>query len=103
MLLETNEIQQLLDGYTTFYNHYFGSNSTLYQTLLQGQQPTIMVIACSDSRVDPALIFQCLPGELFVVRNVANLVPPCERSDSYHGTTAALEFAVSILQVKHII
>lgn len=62
-----------------------------------------MVVACCDSRVDPALILQCDPGDLFVVRNVANIVPPFEKDSGYHGTSAALEFGVRFLKVKHII
>lgn len=70
---------------------------------LRGQKPEIMVIACCDSRVDPSLILQCDPGDLFVVRNVANIVPPYECDDKHHGTSAALEFGVCYLNVKHLI
>lgn len=69
----------------------------------KGQNPEIMVIACCDSRVDPALILQCEPGELFIVRNVANIVPPYEKDEAYHGTSAALEFGIRFLQVKHLV
>ncbi|MBM3525519.1 MAG: carbonic anhydrase, partial [Alphaproteobacteria bacterium] len=69
----------------------------------EGQTPSIMVIACCDSRVDPATIFSAGPGELFVVRNVANLVPPWEPHGDYHGTSAALEFAVTSLGVRDIV
>jgi len=68
-----------------------------------GQQPKIMVVACCDSRVDPALILQCDPGDLFVVRNVANIVPPYEKDEAHHGTSAALEFGICFLKVKHLI
>jgi carbonic anhydrase len=68
-----------------------------------GQRPQTMVVACCDSRVDPALIFQCDPGDLFVVRNVANIVPPYEKDDRHHGTSAALEFAVKSLKINHLI
>jgi carbonic anhydrase len=68
-----------------------------------GQHPEVAVIACSDSRVDPAILFQADPGDLFVVRNVANLVPPMEVEGTYHGTSAALEFAILGLGVKHLI
>jgi carbonic anhydrase len=68
-----------------------------------GQQPEIMVVACCDSRVDPALILQCDPGDLFVVRNVANIVPPYEHDTGHHGTSAALEFGICYLKVKHLI
>lgn len=99
------EMHHLIQGYQDFYNKYFKSgDTTLYQDLVkQGQAPKTMVIACSDSRVDPALVLNCSPGELFVVRNVANLVPPCENDAKHHGTSAALEFAVCFLKVEHII
>ena len=61
------------------------------------------MVGCCDSRVDPALIFDCAPGDLFVIRNVANLVPPAENQGQYHGTSAALEFGVCNLAVRHII
>ncbi len=73
------------------------------QLAVGGQNPTTLVIACSDSRVDPQLIFGAGPGELFVVRNVANLVPPYAPDSAYHGTSSALEFAVRGLQVSHIV
>src|SRR5476651_63061 len=68
-----------------------------------GQKPEVMVVACCDSRVDPALILQCDPGDLFVVRNVANIIPPYEKDEAHHGTSAALEFGVSFLKVEHLI
>jgi carbonic anhydrase len=75
-----------------------------WSSLAEGQSPQVMVIACSDSRVDPAQIFDARPGEMFVVRNVANLVPPCEsRAGGRHGVSAALEFAVTQLEVGEII
>jgi carbonic anhydrase len=69
----------------------------------RGQQPAAMVVACVDSRVDPAMIFDCGPGELLIVRNVANLVPPYAPDSAYHGTSAALEFGVRVLQVPNLI
>lgn len=97
--------QTLLDGYKRFYKKHFLQDSTLYHELAtQGQSPKTLVIACSDSRVDPAIITDADPGDIFVVRNVANLVPPFQKAgDSLHGTSAALEFAVRHLQVQHII
>src|SRR5271168_4923819 len=68
-----------------------------------GQQPQVMMVACCDSRVDPALILQCDPGDLFVARNVANIIPRYEKRDSYHGTSAALEFGIRFLKIKHLI
>ena len=97
-------IEKLIAGFQRFRSRHFVEAPVLYERLAQeGQSPKVMVIACCDSRVDPAIITDCDPGDLFVVRNVANLVPPCERDGSYHGTSAALEFAVTSLQVEHII
>ncbi|HSW73961.1 MAG TPA: carbonic anhydrase, partial [Candidatus Limnocylindria bacterium] len=77
------EIKKLIDGNKEFRKKYFTKDNTLFSELVaQGQKPKTLVIACADSRVDPAMIFNCQPGELFVIRNVANLVPPCEGSDT---------------------
>lgn len=100
------DMNRFLKGYQKFRAHYFSKDrkSPLYKKLLrEGQSPKIMVIACSDSRVDPSIILGALPGELFVVRNVANLVPPFDNNPKHHGTSAALEFAVQVLGVSHII
>jgi len=98
------EIKKLIDGNKIFRAKYFDSHSTLYNELVvHGQKPSTMIVSCSDSRVDPALVFNCEPGDLFVIRNVANLVPPCEGTDSYHGTSAALEFGTRFLEVEHIV
>lgn len=95
---------KLIKGYKKFQQHYFESNNLLFENLVEdGQKPKFLVIACCDSRVDPAIITGCAPGELFVVRNVANLVPPFDNDRKHHGTSAALEFAVCGLGVKHII
>ncbi len=93
----------LLDGYRQFKNAHLAEQAALYRRLAQGQTPQVMMIACADSRVDPATIFSAGPGELFVVRNVANLVPPYEQNGGYHGTSAAIEFAVEHLKVKDIV
>ena len=92
-------------GYLSFLNNRFQCERSRYEALGKlGQEPEIMVIGCCDSRVSPEAIFDMGPGELFVVRNVANLVPPYEPStDSYHGVSAAIEFAVNGLNVKHIV
>ena len=83
---------------------HFAPNQDQYETLAaDGQAPDVMVISCCDSRVDPETIFSAMPGELFVVRNVANLVPPFETTGKYHGVSAALEFAALTLRVKHIV
>lgn len=90
-------------GYRRFRQERFVAEAERYKSLARGQQPATMIIACADSRVDPASIFSAAPGELFVVRNVAALVPPFEDSGTYHGTSAALEFAVNELKVANIV
>ncbi len=96
--------QTLIEGFSRFRDTHFSTNDALFRKLVeQGQAPRILVVACCDSRVDPALILDCAPGDLFVVRNVANLVPPAENQGHYHGTSAALEFGVRNLNVDHII
>ena len=100
------EIDKLLQGFQRFRGRYFEQEGgrELYNQLARcGQAPATMVIACSDSRVDPGIITDAEPGDLFVVRNVANLVPPRESGGRFHGTSAALEFAVCNLQVSNII
>lgn len=93
-----------LKGYREFRNKYaLGDKSIMDYLATEGQSPDIMVVSCCDSRVDPALILNCDPGDLFVVRNVANIVPPYEKDNFHHGTSAALEFGVCMLKVKHLI
>ena len=96
---------RLVEGYQTFLNGRFPSEQSRYEKLAEtGQKPEVMVNGCCDSRVSPETIFDAGPGELFVVRNVANLVPPCEDDHTtHHGTSAAIEFAVQSLRVKHIV
>jgi len=93
----------LLTGYRRFRGGPFKAEEARYRELAGGQAPSTMIIACADSRVDPATIFSAAPGELFVVRNVAALVPPCETSSGYHGTSAALEFAMTSLAIEDIV
>jgi len=95
----------LVAGFHRFREQHFADDDALYRQLVQdGQTPKILVVACCDARVDPALVLDCAPGDLFVIRNVANLVPPAESRDSgRHGTSAALEYGVRILGVEHII
>lgn len=93
----------LLDGYRRFKDSHLAEQAALYRRLAQGQKPNVMMIACADSRVDPAQIFDVDPGEMFVVRNVAALVPPFEPVAGHHGVSAALEFAVQVLKVKELI
>ena len=96
--------QRLIDGYGAFTSGRLQSEQDRYRELAEhGQTPEIMVIGCCDSRVSPEVIFDARPGELFVVRNVANLVPPYEQDGKYHGVSAALEFGVGVLKVKHIV
>jgi carbonic anhydrase len=95
---------QLIAGFRRFREQTFAEDDTRFQDLVQfGQTPSTLVVGCCDSRVDPALILDCAPGDLFVIRNVANLVPPAENQGHYHGTSAALEFGVRNLAVQHII
>lgn len=97
-------MQTLIDGYRRFREVAWPERRALFERLAaQGQRPHTMAIACSDSRVDPAMIFDAGPGELFVVRNVANLVPPYQPDGAYHGTSAALEFGVCLLGVSDLI
>jgi len=98
------EIQKLLEGYRRFYQSYFVEDDRLYkQSLAKGQSPRTLIIACSDSRVDPSIVFDADPGDIFVIRNVANLVPPYQPDSAYHGTSAALEFAVKQLGVSNVV
>ena len=90
----------LIEGYERFRS---SEGPGKIRTLAGGQAPQVMVIACSDSRVHPETIFDAGPGEIFMVRNVANIVPPRQTGSGYHGTSAALEFAVNSLKIKHII
>jgi carbonic anhydrase len=93
----------LLDGYRRFRANRFETARERWQQLAEGQAPRAVVIACSDSRADPATIFDTDPGEIFVVRNVANLVPPFETGGGRHGVSAALEFAVTQLNIPEIL
>jgi carbonic anhydrase len=95
---------RLLEGYNTFREGRLPRERARFEEMAEnGQKPEIMVIACCDSRVSPEVIFDARPGELFVVRNVANLVPPYTPDGELHGTSAALEFAVQALKVRHIV
>ena len=98
-----SDFSDLVSGYHRFRSAGYATQRDRWEELAQGQSPKIMVIACSDSRVDPAQVFDTSPGEIFVVRNVANLVPPFEADGSRHGVSAALEFAVTQLQVSEVV
>lgn len=100
---DSPELARLIAGYRRFRETAWHPRRERWQALRESQQPDVMIIACSDSRVDPAQIFDVDPGEIFVVRNVAALVPPFETTPGHHGVSAALEFAVQFLQVKEIV
>lgn len=96
-------LEKLIKGFRSFRSSYFEENNH-YDTLVrEGQSPQALVIACSDSRNDPALLTRSEPGDIFVVRNVAAIVPPYQPDQNYHGTSAAIEFAVKGLKVKNIV
>ena len=98
------DVTELVDGYRQFIETRYGEQREIYRTLAEkGQSPNTMVISCCDSRVDPTAIFNAGPGQLFVVRNVANLVPPFDPKADHQGTGAALEFAVGGLNVSNIL
>ena len=96
-------LSQLIDGYRRFRQQDWARERERWAELAEGQSPKVMVLACSDSRVDPAQIFDVRPGEIFVVRNVAALAPPYETSRGFHGVSAALEFAVTQLGVGELL
>ena len=95
---------RLIEGYREFRAGDFPVQKALYEELgTKGQKPKVMLIACSDSRADPSDIFNAYPGEMFVLRNVANIVPPVDPTEGYHGTSAAIEFAVNVLKVEALV
>jgi carbonic anhydrase len=96
-------ITPLIDGYRRFKATGWDDQRERWETLAKGQSPKIMIIACSDSRVDPATIFDVVPGQTFVVRNVAALVPPYETGGGFHGVSSAIEFAVTQLEVTDVL
>jgi len=99
----SSALEHLFEGYRRFRDSGWTPHRERWARLREGQQPEVMIIACSDSRVDPTQIFDTDPGETFVVRNVAALVPPFETTPGHHGVSAALEFAVQVLKVKEIV
>jgi carbonic anhydrase len=97
-------MDRLIEGFQRFRKNYYEQNRVVFDALSRiGQAPRALVIGCCDSRVDPSLIFDTAPGEVLTIRNIANLVPPYAPNADYHGTTAALEFAVRILLVEHVV
>ncbi len=104
LLQEEWPVDDLIAGYLRFREVAWPERKQTFESLAdRGQKPETLVIACSDSRVDPQMIFDAGPGEMFVVRNVANLVPPFSPDTNHHGTSAAIEFAVRVLKVKHVV
>ena len=101
---DTNILNRLLEGIKGFQERFYRQDPEHMKDLTeQGQRPKVLLIACSDSRVDPAILTGAAPGDLFVVRNVANLVPPYQLAGQYDGARAAIEYAVRDLQVNHIV
>lgn len=98
-----DDAQDLFAGYRRFRANRYREARDLFRRLRDGQEPATMIVACADSRADPAMIFDAAPGELFTVRNVAALVPPYEESGGLHGVSAAVEFGVRHLKVKQIV
>ncbi|MBI5439302.1 MAG: carbonic anhydrase [Nitrosomonadales bacterium] len=99
-----SDVKIFLKGFRRFHHHYFDKNPELFERLFaEGQRPRALMISCCDSRCDPGVLTDSEPGDLFVVRNVANLVPPCVSSASYAGTTSAIAFAICNLEVSHVI
>ena len=97
-------VNSLLNGFQNFKKKYFSNERDLFLNLVKhGQEPKTMIISCSDSRVDPAILFDIKPGDLFIVRNLANLVPPYKSDNVFHGVSSALEYAVKNLKVQNII
>jgi carbonic anhydrase len=96
-------MQQLIEGYRRFRDKGWARERERWAELAEGQSPRVMILACADSRSDPAEIFDARPGEMFVARNIAALAPPYETSTGYHGVSAALEFAVTQLEVEEIL
>ena len=97
------QLEEMIEGYRRFREIGWKRERERWSELAEGQSPKVMVLACSDSRVDPTQIFDARPGQMFVVRNVANLAPPFETSHGYHGVSAALEFAVTQLEVEEVL
>lgn len=98
-----NPLQSLIDGFEDFRREYFERSTDLFDALRVGQQPKVLLIGCSDSRADPAILTRAQPGELFIVRNVAAIVPPYSPDGGHHGTSSAIEFATRVLQVEHVV
>lgn len=104
MTKPSDHLQRLMDGYEIFRAVEYERQRERYTRLAaEGQRPPTMVIACSDSRVDPATVFHAAPGEMFVLRHIAALVPPCEKDGRHHSAAAAIEYAITQLEVEHVV
>ncbi len=97
------EFNTLIEGYRNFRGTNYLKERQRWEALAEGQEPPVMIIGCCDSRVDPSIIFDTVPGQVFALRNVANLVPPYETGGGLHGASAAIEFAVVDLKVRHVV
>ena len=97
------EIRKFIQGFESFQSQYICVEDSPFTELNKGQKPTTMVVACCDSRTNPTLVMGCEPGEIFVVRNIANIVPPYEPDQGHHGVSSAIEYAVKALGVRNII
>ena len=97
------DIAKFIVGFQRFQQNFFCKEAGVFEYLKNAQKPRVLMVGCSDSRVDPAILTDCAPGEIFVVRNVGNLVPPFEDDSAYHGVSAAVEYAVQNLEVEHVI
>jgi carbonic anhydrase len=96
--------EALIEGFRRFRGGPYQTQRSRYDALAAvGQHPRVMVIACCDSRVDPTIVFDAAPGQMFVLRHIAALVPPCERDGKHHGASAAIEYAVTQLGVEHVV
>ena len=98
-----SELGKFIEGFRSFQKNYFCNDAELFDELKHGQNPKVLIIGCCDSRVDPAQLTGSAPGDLFVIRNVANLVPPYEVDLKYHGVSAGIEYAVKSLKVSHVV
>jgi carbonic anhydrase len=103
LILQESALSSFVKGHNRFKDRYFNKNKELYAKLALAQTPKSILIGCCDSRVDPAIITDCNPGDIFVVRNVANLVAPYGPDSNCHGASSALEYAVKVLKVENII
>ena len=97
------EFNALIDGYQRFRAGAYRDQKERFDALAEGQAPPVMIVSCCDSRVDPATVFDTVPGQVFALRNVANLVPPFDEAGGLHGASAAIEFGVLGLEVRHIV